>query len=235
IVPHLVTLENKRIERYIYGLALQIHKMVAAMKPTTIQSAILKVGVLTNEAIRNGSLKKNTKKIGNGREPSSDGCLKGLRMVNLLNARISKAAREACFKCGGTDHYKSACLRLNRAPRQGGNRPTQAMAIEGGQGHGNNGNQARRRAFVMGAKEGLQDPNIMTGTFTLNNRYATTLFDSGVDYSFVSTTFIPLLDIDPSNLVVKSPYHLAPSEMEELSSELRELQDNGFKGPSLSP
>ncbi|GKF66339.1 hypothetical protein Tco_0192856 [Tanacetum coccineum] len=28
--------------------------------------------------------------------------------------------------------------------------------------------------------------------------------------------------------VPKSPYHLAPSEMEELSSQLRELHDKGF-------
>nr|GEW35744.1 hypothetical protein [Tanacetum cinerariifolium] len=44
------------------------------------------------------------------------------------------------------------------------------------------------------------DPNIMMGTSTLNNHYATTLFDSGAAYSFVSPTFIPLLDIEPSNL-----------------------------------
>ncbi|GKD42756.1 putative reverse transcriptase domain-containing protein [Tanacetum coccineum] len=53
---------------------------------------------------------------------------------------------------------------------------------------------------MMGAEEARQDPNIVTGTFTLNNHYATTLFDSGADYSFVSTTFIPLLDIEPSDL-----------------------------------
>ncbi|GJS79451.1 putative reverse transcriptase domain-containing protein [Tanacetum coccineum] len=35
--------------------------------------------------------------------------------------------------------------------------------------------------------------------------------------------------------VVKSPYRLAPSEMEELSSQLRELQDKGFIRPSSSP
>ncbi|GKC11984.1 putative reverse transcriptase domain-containing protein, partial [Tanacetum coccineum] len=74
------------------------------------------------------------------------------------------------------------------------------MAIEGGQGHGNNGNPAREIAFVMGAEEALQDPNIMTRTFSLNNHYATMLFDFGFDYSFVSTTFVPLLDIEPSSL-----------------------------------
>nr|GEZ08948.1 hypothetical protein [Tanacetum cinerariifolium]GEZ34896.1 hypothetical protein [Tanacetum cinerariifolium] len=35
--------------------------------------------------------------------------------------------------------------------------------------------------------------------------------------------------------VLKSPYRLAPSEIEELSSQLRELYDKGFIRPSLSP
>ncbi|GJV17852.1 hypothetical protein Tco_1363175 [Tanacetum coccineum] len=91
------------------------------------------------------------------------------RLVNPLNARNPTAARGACFECGGTDHYKEACPRLNRAPRPEGNRPNQAMAVEGGQGRGNNGNQARRRAIMIGGEEARQDPNIVTGTFTLNN------------------------------------------------------------------
>ncbi|GJY24216.1 putative reverse transcriptase domain-containing protein [Tanacetum coccineum] len=181
----------------------------------------------------------------------------------------------------------------------------QVVAVNGGQGRGNQGNQARGKAFMLGVEEARQDPNIMTGTFTLNDHYATTLFDSGTDYSFVSTTFIPLLDIEPSKLgfnyeikiasgqlveidkaeiifhekvvriplldgkvlrvlgekpeenmrqlmsvkanekkqeeivVVKkipeSPYRLAPSELKELSGQLRELQDKCFIRPSLSP
>ncbi|GKG59304.1 hypothetical protein Tco_0604955, partial [Tanacetum coccineum] len=58
LFPHLVTLENKRIKRYIYGLAPQILGMVAAT--STIQKAMQKAGILTDKAIRNGSLKKNT-------------------------------------------------------------------------------------------------------------------------------------------------------------------------------
>ncbi|GJW50397.1 hypothetical protein Tco_0091748 [Tanacetum coccineum] len=76
LVPHLVTPENKRIERYIYGLAPQIRGMVAETEPMTIKSAILIARVLTDEAIRNGSLKKNIKKRGNGEEPSRDGNVK---------------------------------------------------------------------------------------------------------------------------------------------------------------
>nr|GFC89047.1 reverse transcriptase domain-containing protein [Tanacetum cinerariifolium] len=65
LVPYLVTLKNKKIKRYIYGLAPEIQRMVAATEPTTIQKAMQKSGTLTNEAIKNGSLKKNREKRGN--------------------------------------------------------------------------------------------------------------------------------------------------------------------------
>ncbi|GJU82821.1 hypothetical protein Tco_1285186 [Tanacetum coccineum] len=62
LVPHLVTLEGERIERYVYGLALQIRGMMAATDPKTIQKAMQIAGTLTNEALRNGSIKKNPEK-----------------------------------------------------------------------------------------------------------------------------------------------------------------------------
>ncbi|GKF08964.1 reverse transcriptase domain-containing protein [Tanacetum coccineum] len=80
-------------------------------------------------------------------------CRAGPRMVTPVNARNPTTDRWVCFECDGTDHYKATCPRLNRALRQGGNRPNQLMAIEGGQGRGNNGNQARGGAFTMGAEE----------------------------------------------------------------------------------
>ncbi|GJR09773.1 putative reverse transcriptase domain-containing protein [Tanacetum coccineum] len=39
-------------------------------------------------------------------------------------------------------------------------------------------------------------PNVVTGTFLLNNRYAFILFDSGSDRSFVDTRFSSMLNID---------------------------------------
>ncbi|GJV20520.1 putative reverse transcriptase domain-containing protein [Tanacetum coccineum] len=44
------------------------------------------------------------------------------------------------------------------------------------------------------------DSNVVTGTFLLNNRYASILFDTGADRSFVSTTFSSLIDITPTTL-----------------------------------
>ncbi|GKE95675.1 hypothetical protein Tco_1580530, partial [Tanacetum coccineum] len=47
--------------------------MVAATEPTTIQNAILKAGMLTDEAIRKGAFKKISEKKWNNGEPSRDG------------------------------------------------------------------------------------------------------------------------------------------------------------------
>ncbi|GJY11083.1 putative reverse transcriptase domain-containing protein [Tanacetum coccineum] len=59
-------------DRYVYGLAPQIRGMVAATEPKTIQKAVQIAGTLTDEALRNGSIKKNPEKRGNGGEPSKD-------------------------------------------------------------------------------------------------------------------------------------------------------------------
>ncbi|GKC63944.1 reverse transcriptase domain-containing protein, partial [Tanacetum coccineum] len=53
LVLHLVTPESRMIERYVYGLAIQIRMMVAAMEPKTIQKAMQISGALTDEGVRN--------------------------------------------------------------------------------------------------------------------------------------------------------------------------------------
>ncbi|GKA68612.1 putative reverse transcriptase domain-containing protein [Tanacetum coccineum] len=279
IVPHLVTPESTKIERYVYGLALQIRGMVAVTEPKTIQKAVQISGALTDEAVRNGSIKK-VKKRGNVGEPSKDKngrddnkrnmtgnafastanpvgrenmgawskcttcnsyhapggpchtcfncncpghlakyCRGVPRNVNPINAGNSTV--RACYECGSTDHVRSACPKLNKAQGPEENRLNQVDANNGGHGRRNQGNQARGRAFLLGAEEARQDPNIVTGTFTLNNHFATTLFDSGADYSFVSTTFIHLLGIEPSELGFKYKIEIASGQLVEIDKVIK--------------
>ncbi|GJX31918.1 putative reverse transcriptase domain-containing protein, partial [Tanacetum coccineum] len=297
LVPYLVTSEGKRIERYMYGLALQIQGMVAATKPKTNQKAVQIASALTDEALRNGSIKKNPKKRGNRGEPSKDRNMRDdnkrtrtgnaftttanpirggytgtapkcttcnyhhsletpcrtcfncnrprhfakdfrvvLRNLNPINARNPVVM--TCYECGSADHIKAACPRLNRAQTQGGNPQNQVMAINEGQGRRNQGNQARGRAFMLGAEEACQDPNIVKGTFTLNDHYVTTLFDSGADYSFVSTTFIPLLGIEPSDLGFCYVIKIASGQLVEIDKVIKgcklEIDDHVF-GINLIP
>ncbi|GKB09307.1 hypothetical protein Tco_0837619 [Tanacetum coccineum] len=46
------------LPKYIAGLALEIREMLQANQPTTIQNAILRAAILTNEAVRCGTLTK---------------------------------------------------------------------------------------------------------------------------------------------------------------------------------
>ncbi|GJT60788.1 putative reverse transcriptase domain-containing protein [Tanacetum coccineum] len=176
-----------------------------------------------------------------------------------------------CYDCGEQGHMR------NRFPKK-------VKQEEVG--------EARGRAYAIKDAE-PQGPNVVTGTFLLNNCYASVLFNSGSDMSFVDTSFSSMLDIDPVKIdtnyeveladgrvhdsiivcgekvvripyenktltvesdkgvsrlkviscmkarkaapVAHAPYHLAPSEMRELSKQLRELLMKGFIRPSSSP
>ncbi|GKD95075.1 putative reverse transcriptase domain-containing protein, partial [Tanacetum coccineum] len=80
------------------------------------------------------------------------------------------------------------------------------------------------RAFMLGAEEARQDPNIMTGTFTLNDHYATTLFDSGVEYRFISTTFISLLDIKPNDLGLSYEIKIGSGQLVEIDKVIKDYK-----------
>ncbi|GJT73676.1 putative reverse transcriptase domain-containing protein, partial [Tanacetum coccineum] len=56
------------------------------------------------------------------------------------------------------------------------------------------------RTYALGGGEANPDSNVVTGAFLLNNRYASILFDTCADRSFMSTTFSSLIDITPSTL-----------------------------------
>ncbi|GJT44709.1 hypothetical protein Tco_0953424 [Tanacetum coccineum] len=71
------------------------------------------------------------------------------------------------------------------------------------------GNAATARAYSVGGGGANPDSNVATGTFLLNDCYASMLFDSGADRSFVSSTFSALLDVAPSTLDTSYAVELA--------------------------
>ncbi|GKB35385.1 putative reverse transcriptase domain-containing protein [Tanacetum coccineum] len=256
LVPHLVKPESARIKRYVAGLAPKIRGMLKATQPTTIQDAILRAGILTDEAISCGTLSKSNEKrkaveetgksggswrdkkkakIGAGFVATAppknefvnqypkctkcytyhpeDGvcrlcfncqrpghfakdCRAPFKRATPVNAVRMEFEPGTCYECGSREHFRNTCPKLNRAPGQVGNR----LTIEGNRNTRNNGKRATGRAFNVNvnAVEALQDPKVVTGTFSLNDHFATVLFDSGADFSFISTEFAPLLNVKPS-------------------------------------
>ncbi|GJY48280.1 putative reverse transcriptase domain-containing protein [Tanacetum coccineum] len=89
-----------------------------------------------------------------------------------------------CYECGVQGHFKRDCPKLKN-----GNRGNQ---------HGND--NAPTKVYVVGNVGTNPDSNVVTGTFLLNDRYASILFDTGADRSFVSTTFSSIIDITPTTL-----------------------------------
>nr|GEX16692.1 reverse transcriptase domain-containing protein [Tanacetum cinerariifolium] len=99
--------------------------------------------------------------------------------VNNKNRVLSMGK---CFECREPRHFKKNCPKLKN----------------NGNANGNDG--ARAKAYVLGGGDSNPKSNIVTGTFLPNNRYASILFDTGVDRSFVSTAFSALLNIVPTAL-----------------------------------
>nr|GEX34830.1 putative reverse transcriptase domain, ribonuclease H-like domain, aspartic peptidase domain protein [Tanacetum cinerariifolium] len=57
--------------------------------------------------------------------------------------------------------------------------------------------RARGQAYALRDSDQNLGPNVVTGTFLLNNRYTRVLFDSGSDKCFVNVNFSHLIDIKP--------------------------------------
>nr|GEZ55763.1 putative reverse transcriptase domain-containing protein [Tanacetum cinerariifolium] len=81
--------------------------------------------------------------------------------------------------------------------------------------------EAKGKAYVLGGGDANPDSHVVKGTFLLNNHYASMIFDSGADRSFVSTTFSTLLDITPDTLNFSYAVELADERISETNTVLR--------------
>nr|GEY49459.1 hypothetical protein [Tanacetum cinerariifolium] len=110
------------------------------------------------------------------------------------NANVENAQRNngenpkgnGCFECGATWHFKRDYPKLKNKDGEKVNAPGWVYAV---------GNAEKR-----GNASRDPDLNVVTGNFLLNNRYASILFDTGADRSFISNAFSSLIDIFPTPL-----------------------------------
>nr|GEW25746.1 putative reverse transcriptase domain-containing protein [Tanacetum cinerariifolium] len=65
------------------------------------------------------------------------------------------------------------------------------------------------------------DSNVVMGTFLLNNRYASILFDTGADRSFISIVFSSLVNIDPTPLGSSYNVELADGKIVRIDTIIR--------------
>nr|GEU83998.1 hypothetical protein [Tanacetum cinerariifolium] len=112
------------------------------------------------------------------------------------NERNGEPQSIVCYECGRPRHFRKDCPKLRNQNRGNQTRNKSGNKI----GNQTGGIEATVRAYAIGEGGTNPDFNVVMGTFLLNNCYASMLFDSGVDRSFVSSTFSALLDVAPSTL-----------------------------------
>nr|GEV35206.1 putative reverse transcriptase domain-containing protein [Tanacetum cinerariifolium] len=205
--------ESDEVKKYVCGLLDVIRGNVISYQPKSVAKAIefandrmdqkntgrgYTVGP-SEKREYTGSLPLCTKYSYHHKEPCTPKCNKCKKIDHLArdcrssgpngnnNNRGNFGTTQnaiTCYECGVHRHYKKDCPKLKS---------------------GNCGNQRRNgnalaKVYVVGNAGTNPNSNVITGTFFLNNRYASILFDTGADRSFVSITFSSLIDITPTTL-----------------------------------
>ncbi|GKA57375.1 putative reverse transcriptase domain-containing protein [Tanacetum coccineum] len=118
--------------------------------------------------------------------------------VRLPGTGDNNLRNVTCYGCGEKGHLRHMCPKQRNQQNEG----------------------ARARAYVV-VENPQQNPNVVTGTFLLNDHYASILFDSGTERSFLSFEFTPFIDIAPTALNTSYEVELADGKIVSTNTVLR--------------
>ncbi|GKE01739.1 putative reverse transcriptase domain-containing protein [Tanacetum coccineum] len=202
--------------KYIGGLPNNIHGNVMSAWPKTLDFAIELANDLMDQKIRSYAERQNENKRkadDSSRNNHQQQCHKRQNVARAYTAGPGEKKAGACYECVNTGHIKKNCPKLKN------------------RGNGNGNGTAQRRAYALGGRDASPDSNVITGTFLLNNRYATILFDTGADRNFVSNTFSTLIDITPTTLENHYDVELADGKLIGVNTIIRGCTLNFMNHP----
>ncbi|GKD59168.1 reverse transcriptase domain-containing protein [Tanacetum coccineum] len=206
LCPTMIPNSEKLMEVFIGGLPRSIKGNVTASKPQTLEEAITITQRLIDQVIKHNSVQgtndhkrkfddrrtftnnnyQNNRNNNNNNRNNDHHQQQNRRQEivrayaviptenNRANHWKQPAITVTCHACGEKGHYRNQCPKAN--------------------------NSAYGRAYLLKDKNAHQDPNVVTGTFLLNQHLARVLFDSGADKSFVSISLASMLNIPPITL-----------------------------------
>ncbi|GKD10411.1 putative reverse transcriptase domain-containing protein [Tanacetum coccineum] len=190
--------ESAKVERYVGGLPDMIHGSVKASKPQSMQEAIeFATEMMDKKMLTAAERQAENKRKFEDTSRNNQHQQQSFKRNNVTRAYTAGpgdkkpygGTKPLCTKCnyhhdGPCTHFRSDFPKLKN----------------GNQGNRTGNGNAVARAYVVGSIRTNPNSNVVTGTFLLNNRYASILFNTGADRSFISTAFSSLTDIIPTTL-----------------------------------
>nr|GEZ89760.1 reverse transcriptase domain-containing protein [Tanacetum cinerariifolium] len=243
ICTKFIANENEKIDKYISGLPDSIYGNVKSSKPKTLDETIELTNDLMDQKLRTYTERADNKRKADDTSRSNHGhqqqsfkkqnkCHKCNKVGHFSrdfrssgNANVANAQKDSketpngngCFECGASGHFKRDCPKLKN--KNGGNRNPQGWVYAVG-------NAEKNENALMNP-----DSNVVTGTFLLNNRYASILFDTGTDGSFISTAFSSQVNIDPTPLGNSYDVELADGKIVGIDTIIRGCTLNFLNHP----
>ncbi|GJV18415.1 putative reverse transcriptase domain-containing protein [Tanacetum coccineum] len=242
-LPTFVANETEKVDKYISGLPDNIYGNVKSARPKTLDETIELANDLMDQKLRTYAERQSDNKRkaddssrnnhGHQQQPFKSRIVaKGLNMgdrrkealwgifaqvqqmpsppqwpVHPKKGNGAAPKGNGCFECGAPGHFKRDCPKLKNKDGGNGNAQGWVYAV---------GNAEKR-----GNTSGNPDANVVTGTFLLNNHYASILFDTGADRSFISTAFSSLINIAPTSLENCYDVELADGKLVEIDTIIR--------------
>nr|GEY91880.1 hypothetical protein [Tanacetum cinerariifolium] len=201
--------EEDRVKRFIRGLPDNIQGNAIATNPARLQDSIRIANQLMDKKLHGYAARSAENKRRMKSNPRDNrGQQLPFKRQNTSGKNIARA-----YTTGSNARKGKDCPKLRS--QNHGNQTRNKIGNKTG------GNEVTTKAYTIGGGGTNLDSNVVTGTFLLNNCYASMLFGSGVDRSFVSTTFSALLDVAPSTLDTSYAVELADGRIFEMSIILR--------------
>ncbi|GJT95631.1 putative reverse transcriptase domain-containing protein [Tanacetum coccineum] len=194
----LVPTEMKKIERYTRGFPERIKGNITSSKPSTLHDAINMARELVKQVVQGRATRigeSNKRKWEDHQRNNNNNHNNNNRNNNYHQQQNRRQETARAYAAAPTENrgYARNLPKCNRC------------------------NFHHKCASVIG----VGNPNVVTGTFLLNDHYACILFDSGAEKSFVSSAFTPFIDIALTALNTSYEVELADGKVVSTNTVLR--------------